>query len=100
MQSTQRISSCVTNSRDTLRARVVDGRDITIVSDVLSTTQFRKPRLWNYMLRDASKPDEPTIKVYGAFFDTVSLPTKAEAMIVGEKLCRYLRYLLIPLLEA
>jgi hypothetical protein len=52
------------------------------------------------MLRDASKPDEPTIKVYGAFFDTVSLPTKAEAMIVGEKLCRYLRYLLIPLLEA
>jgi hypothetical protein len=52
------------------------------------------------MLRDMSKPGEPTIKVYGAFFDTVSLPTKAEAMIAGEKLCRYLDRLSIPLLEA
>jgi hypothetical protein len=94
-----RMSNCITQSRDLLRAPVVDGREISLVSCELGQAN-RQPRPWNYMLQDTSKPGQPTIRVYGAFFDTSSLPTKAEATIAGEKLCRFLERLPVPLLEA
>jgi hypothetical protein len=83
-----RMSNPVVNSRDLLRAPVVDGQDITIDS-----CKLKAGKSWHYMLRDTSKPDQPAIKVYRAFFNTVSLPTKADATLAGEKLCRYLERL-------
>jgi hypothetical protein len=66
----------------------VDGRDITIDS-----CKLKAGKSWHYMLRDTSKPYQPAIKVYRTFFNTVSLPTKADATLAGEKLCRYLERL-------
>jgi hypothetical protein len=75
--------------RDLLRAPVVDGRR-------LSVKVYPRERNWRFEVTDHSKPSY-TITVGGQFYRKPFLRDKAEALVVGNKLCRYLERLPLPL---
>lgn len=84
-----RIAARVDRVRDLLRAPVVDGRR-------LSAEAVRYRGKWRFKVTDHSRPDY-TITVGGDLYQQAFLRNKNEACVVGDKLCRYLERLPLPL---
>jgi hypothetical protein len=84
-----RMMGRIDHVRDLLRAPVVDGRR-------LSMCVVLNKRKWRYSVMDHSKSSY-TISVSGPFYKKPFLRDDAEAVAVGNKLCRYLERLPLPL---